>query len=148
MNRYIHIIYCDDVRLEVGNKQSLMGIYASELWVSDCPVMLPKICIVVNVSTPVDQPFKKLILRITKDDEVLIEAPLIGDQQQDIQQGFIENGNEQDDPDRRIAIVGTFVLSPFNIEKNSVLRVLADTEIGELKGSPLKIKIGQHPLAV
>lgn len=144
MDRYIHTIYCDDIRLEVGNKQSLMGIYAGELWVAECPVLLPKICIVVNVVTPVDQPFKALTLKVTKDDEVLIEAPLIGDHLHEPQQNIIENG-DKDNADRRIAIIGTFMLSPFAIEKECVLRVRAETEIGELKGHALRIKVGQTP---
>lgn len=143
MDRQIHTIYCDDVRLEVGNKQSLMGIYLNELWVAACPTTLPKICIVVNVSTPIDQPFKTLSLKITKDDEILIEAPLIGDQLHQPQQSIIENGDDKDNPNRRISFIGTFALSPFNIDKECTLRVLAETENGELKGSALKIKIGQ-----
>lgn len=147
MDRHIHVIYCDDIRLEVGNKQSLMGIYARELWIPECPIVLPKICIVVYISSPADEPFKTLILKITKDDEVLIETPLIGDDLLLRQQNIIEN-EDKDHPVRRIQLVGTYILSPFVVEKECVLRALAETESGELKGQGLRIRVGQAPQAV
>lgn len=42
-----HIILCDDVRHEVGNKLSLMGVYGADLCISRLPAMLPHLCIVV-----------------------------------------------------------------------------------------------------
>ena len=34
MSRFVTVIYCDDVRNEVGNKQSFMGIYNRALQVT------------------------------------------------------------------------------------------------------------------
>jgi hypothetical protein len=42
-----HVILCDDVRNEVGNKLSFMGVYGPELWVGKLPAMMPKLCFVV-----------------------------------------------------------------------------------------------------
>jgi hypothetical protein len=41
----VYQLLCDDVRLEVGNKLSLMGIF-QEIFVQQLPVVLPKIAIV------------------------------------------------------------------------------------------------------
>lgn len=142
MGRYLHTIYCDDVRLEVGNKQSLMGIYSSELFVPEFPIALPKLCIVVNLVTPIDKPLKELTIKVTKDNETLIEVPVTGEQLSEPQTSIIENG-EKDNPDRRIALNFTLMLAPFHIEKECVLRVRALTESGELKGNGLRIKTGQ-----
>ncbi len=147
MERYLHTIYCDDVRLEVGNKQSLMGIYSSDLFVPEFPVALPKLCIVVNLVTPIDKPLKELTLKVTKDDETLIEVPVTGEQLSEPQSNIIENG-EKDNSYRRIGLTFTLMLAPFAIEKECILRVLAITESGELKGNGLKIKIGQLPPVV
>lgn len=144
MARYLHTIYCDDVRLEVGNKQSLMGIYSGDLLVPVFPVTLPKLCIVVNLVTPIDKPLKELTIRVTKDDEILIEAPITDEQLSKPQLNIIENG-EKGDPDRRICFNFTLMLTPFSIEKECVLRVRAVTESGEFKGNGLRIKIGQPP---
>lgn len=142
MSRYLHAIFCDDVRLEVGNKQSLMGIYSSDLLIHELPVVLPKLCIVVNLVTPLRNPFKKLTVKVFRDDEILIEAPVTGEQLNEPQSSIIENGDKEN-PNRRIGINFNFVLSPFVIEKECTLRVRADTESGELKGSGLKVKVVQ-----
>jgi hypothetical protein len=146
MSRYINTIFCDDIRQEMGNKQSLMGVYQSDLLVPNIPATLLKLCIVITISTPIDQPFKKLVIKVTKDDELLMEAPLIGDQLHEPQQNIIENGDSKY-PERRIAIMGAFVLSPFQIEKECILRVRADTENGELKGHGLRILKISQPVA-
>ena len=142
MGRYLHTIYCDDVRIEVGNKQSLMGIYSGELLVPEFPIALPKLCIVVNLVTPIDKPLKELTIKITQNNETLIEVPVTGEQLTQPQSSIIENG-EKDNPDRRIALNFTLMLAPFSIEKECILRVRAVTESGELKGNGLRIKIGQ-----
>lgn len=144
MPRYLHAIYCDDVRLEVGNKQSLMGIYASDLLTNELPVVLPKLCIVVNLITSIENPFKKLTVKILRDDEVLIEAPITDEQLNEPQSNIIENG-DKDNPHRRIGMNFTLILSPFVIDKECTLRVRAETESGELKGAGLRIKLVQPP---
>ncbi len=40
-------ILCDDVRLEIGNKHSLMGVYAGTIIVTKVPSLLPKVCLVL-----------------------------------------------------------------------------------------------------
>ena len=147
MERYLHTIYCDEVRLEVANKQSLMGIYSSDLFVPELPIALPKLCIVVSLVTPIDKPFKELTIRVTKDDETLIEAPITGEQLNDPQLNIIENA-EKNNPDQRIGLTLTLMLAPFAIEKECILRVRAVTESGELKGRGLKIKSGPPPQVV
>ena len=42
-----HVMLCDDVRNEVGNKLSFMGVYGPELWVGKVPAMMPHLCFVV-----------------------------------------------------------------------------------------------------
>lgn len=147
MDRYLHAIYCDDIRYEMGNKQSLMGIYTSDLWIPEAPAILPKLCVIANIATPLDKPFTKLIIRIMRDDETIIEAPLIDDQLHQPQLKIIEN-EDKDNPHRSIGLVGIFVLSPFSIEKECTLRVRAETENGELIGNGIEIKIGQPPVEV
>jgi hypothetical protein len=43
----VYQLFCDDVRLEIGNKLSLMGIF-QEIYVQQLPVVLPKISIVTQ----------------------------------------------------------------------------------------------------
>lgn len=46
---YCH--FCDDVRSEIGNKTSLMGIYGGELLVPVMPTMVPRLAVVIFVRT-------------------------------------------------------------------------------------------------
>lgn len=147
MERYLHAIYCDDIRFEISNKQSLIGIYGNELWVPEAPALLPKLCIIAKIVTALEKPFTKLTIKIMRDDEILIEAPLIGEHLHQPQANIIENG-DKNNPHRRIAVDGTFVLSPFSIEKECVIRVSAETDSGELVGNGLQIKIGQPTVIV
>lgn len=60
--RYAHAVYCDDIRHEVGNKTSLIGLYSGQLGASEFPCALPKLCIVISVSTPKEEMFGSLSL--------------------------------------------------------------------------------------
>ena len=64
VSRSVASLFCDDIRPEVGNKLSLMGVYLGGMFVPDFPVVLPKLCVMVTIITPLDQPFKSLGIRL------------------------------------------------------------------------------------
>ena len=72
-HRWVHAIWCDDIRQEVGNKPSFMGVYTSSLVVPSLPTVLPRLAVCVNVWTPKTQPFKTLNVRICSNED---EKPL------------------------------------------------------------------------
>lgn len=146
MERYLHSIYCDDVRMEIGNKQSLIGVYGNDLIVPEFPYILPKLHIVVNLVTPTNNPFKNLTIKVTKDGEALINVPVSTDQLEKQQSNLIEN-EDKENGFWGISINLTLMISPFSIQKECTLRVLAETESEELKGRGLKIKMGGAILA-
>lgn len=41
------VVLCDDIREEVGNKRSLMGVYSDNLILKSFPATLPKICLYI-----------------------------------------------------------------------------------------------------
>lgn len=45
-------IFCDDVRHELNGKVSLMGVYGGDMYVTDFPVTLPKICSFFELHIP------------------------------------------------------------------------------------------------
>lgn len=70
LDRFVVATFCDDIRYETGNKHSLMGCYKDDLVVDQLPVALPKLCAVVQIRTPIDQPFmSNLIVNATLDGE-------------------------------------------------------------------------------
>ncbi|MDY6950872.1 MAG: hypothetical protein SWE60_05125 [Thermodesulfobacteriota bacterium] len=42
-----YAIICDDIRHEMGDKFSLIGIYGSDIYVAQIPFLFPKLCVVV-----------------------------------------------------------------------------------------------------
>lgn len=72
-HRWVHATWCDDIRQEVGNKPSFMGVYTGSLVVPSLPTVLPRLAVWVNVWTPKAQPFKILKVRICNNED---EKPL------------------------------------------------------------------------
>jgi hypothetical protein len=59
--RFVNCVFCDDIRHEIGNKLSLMGIYQREMLVaeSSLPTALPKLVAQFWIVTPIDKVFSK-----------------------------------------------------------------------------------------
>lgn len=129
--RFISAQFCDDVRYEVGNKYSLMGCYSDELIVEKLPVALSKLCVQIRASTPIDQPFSKLVLRALLGDETIAEANI-----------EVEKISISDAPAdaKHMGLMTFMCFAPLGITEPSILRVEAETEEGILKGRQIKIR--------
>jgi hypothetical protein len=70
----ITAILCDDVRQEVGNKSSLMGIYDKDIFFTDLPALLPKLCLYVRLEG-VGTAFQKckITLKAPEEDPIHLE---------------------------------------------------------------------------
>lgn len=137
--RILTAIFCDDIRHEMGNKISFMGCYQRDLFVANAPVVLPKFCVFASASTPQNDPFKTLTLRIVQDDN--IELARLDIAQEDLQQAA-----QVVDPTATRKVVSTaIVFSPFFIEKPTSIRLMATTEEGEIVGPRLLINVVQPP---
>ncbi len=135
VSRHLEVIYCDDIREEVGNKISYMGVYWGELWVQAAPVTLAKLCIAIKVVTDIADPFEALEVRIVKgekEDDLLSTGPIPAPTQPTI----------SDNNATRIIVQMVFILAPFQIEEETVIRVKAKTEREELSSMALRIRIG------
>jgi hypothetical protein len=134
-DRILTAIFCDDIRHEVGNKMSFMGCYQSELFVPTTPTGLAKLCIFATAMTPVARPFKSLTFRVMLDEQTEL-ARL------DVPSDGLSNAPKiLDETVTRISISTALIFSPFIIEKPTSLRLMADTDEGEIVGPRLLIKI-------
>lgn len=70
------VTFCDDVRQEVGNKLSIMGIYGANLIVPSYPTVLPKLCCVFNVRVPASAVPRQVVFKLLRGDEVIFEAEM------------------------------------------------------------------------
>lgn len=134
----MHVVFCDDIREEVGSKRSLMGIYQAEMFVSSMPVILPKLCAYVNLTFPNGKEISKIEVKIVSgiNKEELLTTGAFNPQN-------IENGSLEDlgIPYSSKTIALALVLSPFSIESETTLQVLAEVDGSEITSPPLRIRL-------
>jgi hypothetical protein len=137
VERYAHAIFCDDIRQEVGNKQSYMGVYISEMILPSLPFILQKLCCQVSVVTPIERPFQKLVFRLLKDDQVIgekaVASEMLGTLPDSPHAGPLHK--EQ----RILTSISTFLLLGLRIEQPCVFRIRVETEEGEIKANGLSV---------
>lgn len=125
-DRFVTAQFCDDIRHEVNNKFSFIGCYLSELIVDEFPAVLPKLCTVVTLITPIEHPFEKLAIRAKLNDEQIAELPIHDLSSQDGMHESVRDGA------RFFSVTCMMVFSPLAIADESVLRIVVDTEDGEM----------------
>lgn len=139
MNRYAYSIFCDDIRQEIGQKMSMMGIYNGELHVSALPTVMPKLCIAVFCVTPIEEPFKSLTIRANSDDIILNEISIPEADLSQMQFG-ISSKSTPEDPLKSMYLGVNINLMPFVIEKKQTITVSAIADGIELIAGKLRIK--------
>ena len=135
--RQIDVIYCDDIREEIGNKVSYMGIYAGELRVPGAPVLLGKLCIAVRIHAPIGRPIESLEVRVVKE-KMGVEIGEV------LATGVIEHPADfaiDDEAATKVLMQLHFMLQPFQIEDSFEIRVKAKTESEELVSGALRIRV-------
>ncbi len=137
MTRFVHVLYCDDVRHEIGGKRTFVGAYNGALLLDAIPGLLPKLCVVVTAYTPVDQPFKGLSARVFFDEQQLANIELEPDALNQATQAALQNA---DSTARFVSLQTQFVFVPFAVETQGVLRVVVQTESEELISAGLLIR--------
>jgi len=149
MKRFLHALYCDDIREEKTNKLTLVGVYSADLYVSEFPAVLPKLAIFVTLATPVEEPFRQLEIKLKLDDEVIAN---ISTSQEELKKGIgaiaevaaspsAPEPNDVTGSKRFTELRSILVLSPFTIVKECILRVIATTESGDLRCPALRISL-------
>jgi len=67
-DRYVHALWCDDIRQEVGNKPSFMGVYTGGLTIPTLPTVLPRLAVWTWVAVPLDIEVRSVNVRVVRDD--------------------------------------------------------------------------------
>lgn len=137
MERYVHTLFCEDIRQEIGGRYSIMGILGHEL-TAPAPMILPKLCLSIAISSPTSNPFGKVAFRLLFDEEVLLNQTI-----ENVEEAKEKNvsPDEENNPTRILATLN-LMISPFKIEKNGTLRLRINLDDGdEIKGGALRIQI-------
>lgn len=127
--------FCDDVRQEVGNKLSYLGIYGPNLIVPSFPTTLIKLCCVFSVRVPAASPPKDIVFRLLKDEEVLFEADLSA---ADIKEPATSTPGLGTDS-LVITISSVAQLVSFTITERCLLKSRAIVDGKELRGGALEL---------
>lgn len=136
---FVTAIYCDDIRQEIGGKQSLMGIYNADLIVGEFPTTLAKLCVQVTVRFPFGRSAENLTVKMLMDETELTKI--------DLPQGEIRRmmesapTSEVSSEDRFVAAALAVQFSPLQLEKPSVLRARALVDGREVKANALRIRV-------
>lgn len=140
-SRYVHVLYCDDIRQEVNGKMTLVGCYGSELLVGQPaghPIVLPKLCALVDVVTGVGNPFKKLVVRAFSSDD------LLGEMEVPVDASMPPTSGDDDSMLLILRAVMTFV--PFVVgDQPGKLRIEVETEAEKLRAPGLRLRFHETP---
>lgn len=139
MNRQAYAIFCDDIRHELGGKLTLVGVYSGSLLVQAFPSVLPKLCLVLKVFTPIESPFQRLKIRILKDDETIAEGELPQQELTVLSSARVEDPEESNEAEKLFQVTAHFVFSPLKLDGPCVIGVRIETEDGEMKTNSLRI---------
>jgi hypothetical protein len=129
-----YVIFCDDIRQELGNKVSLSGVYGGEMLFpaeTAFPIALPKLGVAISWSEALDCPYDELTFKlgmrrfdadIDKDDEVSfgetkLDARKAREDFHSVARPHLSKGTTS------IHFMPAFVLAPFLIPFPGLLRV-------------------------
>ncbi|ENZ75598.1 MULTISPECIES: hypothetical protein [Ralstonia] len=123
---FLYGIYCDDIRQEVGNKLTFVGIYSGGelIFPIPFPAVIPKLCVVATFVYPKSEPPREIEFKVSLEGNEVARAMV---QPPPDHQRSIFDGVEDGYP-RRATIQASFFLSPLTIEKESILRLEANVD--------------------
>ena len=139
--RVAFCVFCDDLRQEVGNKLSYMGVYTSDLLVfGRPPVTLPRFTIITWLISDIDDPPQQLIVRV-------VVGP---DEQERVRIDL------QPNPDAKLshldgaAKVHAQIAIPlvgFPLEQEGYIQVMLETERETIRAGRLMVSFNDDPAA-
>ena len=122
MTLFAHVIYCDDIRQELGGKQTLVGVYSGTLQVQSFPVILPKLCLALQLLLPAEGLPKDLKIEVLQGEAVIAEGDFPMD---DLQAAVaaLESGKGIAPPEGERPMLGVqFIFSPIRLEGPGTIR--------------------------
>jgi hypothetical protein len=134
--------FCDDLRPEVGNKVSYMGVYQGTMFVEAFPLALPKLCAVVTariIKEDVDRPLP-LIFKVFANDSVIAERAF--------EPELVINSASSLGPFHDTLLATAFFqFTPFAADAPMLLKSRVYLGDCEIKAGTLEIRLPAKPIA-
>jgi hypothetical protein len=135
-DRYVHALWCDDIRQEIGNKPSFMGAYIGGLTVPLLPTIMPRLSVHIWLTTPIEHPFEKAVVKITRDDDFLLAQLDVDNIDQDMSQ------HPKHEDAKNIVLMFGLNLNGVELPDNcKYLSISIETESETLEGPKLLIRV-------
>jgi hypothetical protein len=133
---YLHALYCDDIRHEVGGKVTYVGTYGPDMFVPEFPFVVPKLCVALFMSMPWELEARKLVARVS------LDGDLIADFDADIESVVTRQLSDPcigpDDAARQI-VTTYFSVTGLQIKAPGKIKTLVRVDDDEIRGPALKI---------
>lgn len=132
MSTHTYCIFADDVRLESGNKNSIMGIYNRAMYIDAFPGGLSKLCVCVFISIPAKQRFENVKVRMSYGDKDVGRM--------DLPEKFIKSfwgdvdsalERKEISPEDRVTATVNGMISPFDIPAPGFFTVYVEIDGSE-----------------
>lgn len=133
---FVSTIFCDDVRLEHGGKQSFMGVYNSEMILPSFPITLPKLCAQISIRFPIDTKANNVAVTLSNGDDIIAQVPIPDGELQRMSKVILANDEAPDE----VVFLGVLVhlqLTPLQLDQQSKIRSYATIDGIEVKGNSL-----------
>lgn len=136
--RQIQMIFCDDVRQEVGGKLTYVGTYAGSMLVSAFQAVLSKFCVAITTVLDRFPDENEIALRVLRDKDVIAERILSRDELAGNRQADRDEAEPRDEAVVQV-MTSLLVFMAFEIEAPCTLRVRASIGKEVLRGVGLRI---------
>ena len=134
------VTYCDDIRMEVGGKLTLVGCYTGEMTVFGVvPLALPTFCAFVNFRVPIETDFDRIDVKLLHDVGEVSRVLASADFKNPKVENELEGVNKKFG--QHVSINLPIKLSPFLIEGEGFVRCRAYIDEIEYKLGSLRIII-------
>lgn len=138
-DRALFGIVCDDVRQEIGNKISLMGVYSSSIIVPGFPIVLPRLAFVMRARTLASNPFRSLRFLVRRDSEKFLESEPSMEPAPVAIPSFAEHSRDKDPASVYVETVAVLTLAGMQFDGPCTLSMHAITESEELRCGTIQL---------
>jgi|APMed6443717190_1056831.scaffolds.fasta_scaffold95692_2 hypothetical protein len=133
----VNTIFCDDIRLEQQGKVTIVGTFSGAVLLPAYPASLPKLCVVVSLTIPLDTLPSHLKTVIYLGDDVL-KSHEVTDLASPPVRGFPESIEGPEDAEFQwMGLDQYFTLAPLEVDAPKALRVKVFADGKEYKGAAL-----------
>ena len=125
-----YTIFCDDVRFEVGDKISLIGVYHAVMLIpGEFPFTVPKFTMAVRYVERIGACSEEVRLRVfmpgDAEDRPTVDGKIEIEEQREIAIRAMKKIPNKDEPPEYIHIGSNIVLAPLVLQKPGLIRVRA-----------------------